>query len=92
MAWHSGHGWSHQPPYDHDDDSRQEDQNGYLVNAVHHAEVEICLLVGVGFLEYPQEVIPHLAHLKELFNSICHNIYIASLKQLREGLGLAKPE
>lgn len=36
-----------QPAHNHEDQCRQKHQHGYLVDAVHHAQVEIGAVVGV---------------------------------------------
>lgn len=57
---------------------------------MHHAQVEIGLSSGIWLLEHPYEVIPHLAHLKELFYFICHVVLITSVKQHQGKLGLPR--
>src|SRR5690606_14497786 len=47
-----------------------ENQDGYLIDAVHHAEVDISLLARILFPKYPKEIIPHFAHLEEIFHLI----------------------
>lgn len=71
---------SHQPPDDHNDDSRQKDQNGYFIDPMHHTEVEIYFLVRIRLAEYPEEIIPHFAHLEELFYLIRHTNIFSVIK------------
>jgi len=49
---------------------KQEYQDGNLVDAVHHTQVEIAFLAGIRFLENPEEVISYCTQLKELLKSI----------------------
>jgi hypothetical protein len=51
---------------DPEDKCSEEHKYGYLIDAVHHTQVEITLFCGVRLLENPDKIIPNFSYLKEL--------------------------
>jgi len=53
--------------FDHPkDQGKQEDKNGNLVDAMHHAQVDVARRIGVRLSEYTEKIIPYLTQLKKL--------------------------
>jgi hypothetical protein len=52
------------------DQSKQENQDGNLVDPVHHAEIEVGRFVWVRFFENADEVISHLTQFEEFFDLV----------------------
>ena len=52
---------------------------------MHHPEVEIRLLAGIGLLKNPEEVIAHLTHLKEIFKLVIGHFILIYSSLLAQG-------
>jgi hypothetical protein len=55
---------------DPEDHCKQEDENGNLVDAMHHPKIDVARCIGVRLSEYSEKIIPYLTQLKKLFHLI----------------------
>ena len=60
----------HEPLNSPDNQGKQEYQNGNLVDAVHHAQIEIGGFVGIRLSENIEKIIPDFSQLEEFFDLI----------------------
>jgi hypothetical protein len=51
-----------------DDDGKKENNDGNLVDPVHHPQVEVCRFVGIRLFENIQKIVAHLTQLEEFFD------------------------
>lgn len=54
-------------PYDQ---SKEKNQDGDLIDPMHHSQVEVGRLVRVRLLKHPHEIIPNFTQLEEFLNFI----------------------
>lgn len=60
----------HQPLDRPHDQCKKENQDGNLVDPMHHAKVEIGRLSWIRLTKNIQEIIPHLTQLEEFFDLV----------------------
>jgi hypothetical protein len=58
-------------PFDRPNNQCEEkNQNRDLIDSMHHPQIEIGRFIGVRFLEYPDEIIPHFAKFEEFLKFV----------------------